>query len=283
MVEYAKLSPHTGVEILGVDMSQPVPQETIAEIYKLFLDHCVILFRNQSLTQEDLVRATGQFGRCADYDRPMDLRSDTQRRTLPQVMLITNIREDGKPIGALPDGEMWFHHDMIHSELPHKATLLYSVEIPSWGGETLFSNLYAAYETLPDDLKEVLRGRMALNAFNYGSRFKGDPEGLATRKQAVHPALYKHEESGRTAVYLDRLMTHSLIGLPEAESDAVLERIFDHIENEEFIYEHKWRKGDLLMWDNRSSIHARKDFPADQTRLMWRTTLAGDVRPSSGG
>jgi taurine dioxygenase len=281
MVEYKKLSPHTGVEILGVDMSRPVPQETIAEIYRLFLDHCVILFRDQNLTQEDLVRATGQFGRCADYDRPMDLRSDTQRRTLPQVMLITNIREDGKPIGALPDGEMWFHHDMIHSQLPHKATLLYSVEIPSWGGETLFSNLYAAYETLPDDLKDVLRGRMALNAFNYGSRFKGDPEGLATRKQAVHPALYKHEESGRTAVYVDRLMTHSLVGLPEAESDALLERIFDHIESEEFIYEHKWRKGDLLMWDNRSSIHARKDFPADQTRLMWRTTLAGDVRPSS--
>jgi len=283
MVEYAKLSPHTGVEILGVDMSRPVPQETIAEIYRLFLDHCVILFRNQNLAQEDLVRATGQFGRCADYDRPMDLRSDTQRRTLPQVMLITNIREDGKPIGALPDGEMWFHHDMIHSELPHKATLLYSVEIPSWGGETLFSNLYAAYETLPDDIKEALRGRMALNAFNYGSRFKGDPEGLATRKQAIHPALYSHEESGRKAVYVDRLMTHSLIGLPKAESDALLERIFDHIEKEEFIYEHKWRKGDLLMWDNRSSIHARKDFPADQTRLMWRTTLAGDARPSGAG
>jgi len=280
MVEYRKLSRHTGAEISGVDLSKPVPQETIEEIYKIFLDHCMILFRDQQLTQDDLVRATNQFGRIARYDRPVDLQSETQRRTLPQVMLITNIREDGKPIGALPDGEMWFHHDMIHSETPHKATLLYSVEVPTWGGNTLFSNLYAAYEALPERLKSLLQGRQALNAFNYGSRFKGDPEGLSTRKQAVHPALYRHEETGRTAIYVDRLMTHNLIGLPEDESDAALEEICDHIEKEEFVYEHVWRKNDLLMWDNRSSIHARKDFPADQIRLMWRTTLMGDARPT---
>lgn len=283
MVSWTKLSEKTGAEILDIDLSKPVPQETIAEIYRVFLDRCVVLFRNQNLTQEDLVRATSQFGKCADYDRPADLRSDVQKRVLPQVMLITNIREDGKPIGALPDGEMWFHHDMIHSEAPHKATMLYSVEIPSWGGNTLFSNLFAAYETLDPDIKAILKDRMAINAFNYGSRFKGDPEGLKTRKQAIHPALIKHEETGRTAIYVDRLMTHSLVGLPEAESDAVLERIFNHCEKEEFIYEHIWRKGDVLMWDNRSSIHARKDFPAEQTRLMWRTTLAGEARPAPGG
>jgi taurine dioxygenase len=279
MVEFRKLSKHTGAEILGVDLSKPLPAEIASEIYRIFLNNCVVLFRSQHLTQEDLVRATGQFGNCARYDRPMDHQSETQKKTLPQVMLITNIREDGKPIGALPDGEMWFHHDMIHSELPHKATLLYSVEVPTWGGNTLFSNLYAAYDALPADLKSALEGRKALNAFNYGSRFKGDPEGLATRRQAVHPALYRHEETGRTAVYVDRLMTHSLVGLPEQESDAMLAQICDHIECEEFVYEHAWAKGDLLMWDNRSSIHARKDFPAEQTRLMWRTTLAGDIRP----
>lgn len=279
MVEMRKLSRHTGAEILGVDLSKPAAQETIAEIYRVFLDHCVVLFRDQTLSQDDLVRATSQFGRCATYDRPVDLQSETQKKTAPEVMLITNIREDGKPIGALPDGEMWFHHDMIHSELPHKATLLYAVEVPTWGGNTLFSNLYAAYESLPADMRAALQGRQALNAFNYGSRFKGDPDGLARRKQAVHPALYKHEETGRTAVYVDRLMTHSLLGLPEPESDALLERICDFIERDEFVYEHEWRKGDLVMWDNRSSMHARKDFPADQTRLMWRTTLMGDVRP----
>jgi taurine dioxygenase len=279
MVAYRKLSQHTGAEIIGVDLSKNVTANDAIEIYKVFLDHCLVVFRDQALSQEDLVRITGLFGKCAKYDRPVELQSETQRKTLQQVMLITNIRQDGKPIGALPDGEMWFHHDMIHSELPHKATLLYSVEVPTWGGNTLFSNLYAAYDALAPELKTLLQGRRALNAFNYGSRFKGDPEGLTTRKQAVHPALYRHEETGRTAIYIDRLMTHSLLGLPEAESDAILEQVCDHIERDEFVYEHEWRKGDLLMWDNRSSIHARKDFPADQVRLMWRTTLMGDVRP----
>lgn len=275
MVEYRKLSKHTGVEVLGVDLSRPQPQSVIDEINRLFVEHCVILFRDQQLTQEELVKATGMFGEVANYDRPKDLQTDVQKRQLPEIMLITNIREDGKPIGALPDGEMWFHHDMIHNVRPHKATLLYSIEIPTWGGNTVFSNLYAAYDALPADLKEKIEGRMALNAFNYGARFKGDPAALKARPEAIHPAVRVHEDTGRKAIYMDRLMTQNIIGLPQEVSDALLERIFDHCEQEEFLYEHAWRKGDALMWDNRSSIHARKDFPADQIRLMWRTTLKG--------
>ncbi len=138
MVAYRKLSQHTGAEIIGVDLSKTVTANDAAEIYQIFLDHCLVVFRDQALSQEDLVRITGHFGKCARYDRPVELQSETQRKTLQQVMLITNIRQDGKPIGALPDGEMWFHHDMIHSELPHKATLLYSVEVPTWGGNITF-------------------------------------------------------------------------------------------------------------------------------------------------
>lgn len=276
MIAFEELSRHTGAEIKGIDLSKPLDQATIDEIYRIFVDRCVILFRCQSLTQEQLVRATGYFGEVAQYDRPADLQSERQRQTLPQVMLITNIREDGKPIGALPDGEMWFHHDMIHNARPHKATLLHAIEIPDHGGNTVFANLCAAYDTMPADLRDQLEGREALNAFNYGSRFKGDPEGLAARAQAVHPVIRVHEDTGRKAIYVDRLMTHSIVGMPEAESDALLEKVFDFIEREEFLYEHVWQKGDVLMWDNRSSIHARRDFPADQVRLMWRTTLKGE-------
>jgi taurine dioxygenase len=275
LVDFTKLSKHTGVEVHGVDLRDDLPASTIAELRRLFVENCVILFRNQTLTQQQLVRATGFFGEVANYDRPLDLQTEQQKRQLPQVMLITNIREDGKPIGALPDGEMWFHHDMIHNERPHKATMLYSIEIPTWGGNTVFSNLFAAHDEMPHDLRSKLDGRMALNAFNYGARFKGDPEAMKTRKQAIHPAIRVHEETGRKAVYVDRLMTQQLIGLPDDESEAVLERVFDFIEREEFCYEHVWRKGDVLLWDNRSSIHARRDFPADQIRLMWRTTLVG--------
>jgi taurine dioxygenase len=279
MVRFEKLSTHTGAVISDFDLCAPLPPDEITEIYRIFLDHAVVLFRDQHFAQEDLVRATQLFGNCGEYDRPKKFHTAGQERVLPQIMLITNVREDGKPIGALPDGEMWFHHDTIHREIPHNATLLYAVEVPSHGGNTVFSNLFAAYEALPDDLKSALDGRMALNAFSYGSQKKADPNAVAARSQAIHPAIRTHEETGRKAIYVDRLMTQSLLDLPADESDDILARTFDHIERPDFLYEHQWQKGDLVMWDNRSSIHARRDFPADQVRMMWRTTLAGDTRP----
>jgi taurine dioxygenase len=278
-VEYRKLSKHTGAEILGIDLNQQIPQETITEIWKIFVDHCVVLFRGQKLEQADLVRATSQFGESGEYDRPKEFHTSGQKKVHPKIMLITNIRENGEPIGNLPDGEMWFHHDTIHRELPHKATLLYSIEVPSWGGNTVFSNLMAAYDALPEDLKKALDGRKAYNAYNYGTKYKGDPTATKARSYAIHPTTRVCPDNGRKALYVDRLMTQHLVDVPEKESEAVLSRVFDFIEREEFCYDHAWKKGDALMWDNRTSIHARRDFPADQVRLMWRTTLADTVRP----
>ncbi|MGE0628786.1 MAG: TauD/TfdA dioxygenase family protein [Hyphomicrobiaceae bacterium] len=279
MVEFKPLSRHTGAEILGVDLTRPLQQGDVARIWRIFTDHCVAVFRGQQLDQKQLVEATAQFGKCAAYTRPKEFQSATQRQTLPEIMLISNIREDGKPIGAHPDGEMWFHHDTIHREVPTKATLLYAVEVPTWGGETVFSNLFAAYDALPEDLRSGLDGRRAVNAFTYGSNRKGDPNAVKASSHAVHPAIRTHEENGRKAIYVDRLMTQCLEDVAEPESVSVLERTFDHIESEAFLYVHSWRAGDVVMWDNRSSIHARRDFPADQRRLMWRTTVAGDTRP----
>ncbi len=278
-VEFTKLSQHTGAEIKGVDLRRPIEPDIAREIYDIFVEHCVVLFRDQDLTQDDLVRATANFGDLADPGRPPEFRPVGMEKMNPQIMLITNIREDGKPIGALPDGEMWFHHDTIHRELPTKATMLYSVAVPTFGGETVFSNLFAAYKELPDDLRAKIDGRMARNAFSFNSTYKDDPNAVAARNEAIHPAVRTHEDNGRKAIYLNRLMSQQLIGLPEDESQAVLDRIFDHIEQPKYLYEHQWRKGDALMWDNRSSIHARKDFPADQIRLMWRTVIKGTQRP----
>ncbi len=278
-VQYRKLSRHTGAEILGIDLNQQIPQETIAEIWKMFVDHTVVLFRGQKLEQPDLVRATSQFGECGEYDRPAAFHTSGQKKVLPQIMLITNIRENGEPIGSLPDGEMWFHHDTIHRETPHKATLLYSVEIPTSGGNTVFSNLMAAYDALPVDLGQALEGRKVYNAFSYGSVKKGDPNAVKARSHAIHPAIRICPDNGRKAIYVDRLMSQHILDMPEAESDAILSRVYDFIEQDEFCYDHVWKKGDVLMWDNRTSVHARRDFPADQVRLMWRTTLADTVRP----
>jgi taurine dioxygenase len=201
-------------------------------------------------------------------------------RVLPEIMLISNIREDGKPIGALPDGEMSFHHDRIQTEVPHMASLLYSVEVPSHGGDTCFAAGHAAYETLAPEVKAKLEGRRVLNGYRYGTQKRGDKTGGYDAEDAAsHPAFRTHEETGRKAIFVNRLMSTKVEGLDDAEGERLLNAVFDHAEKPEFVYCHKWRVGDLLMWDNRNSMHARTDFPSDQRRLMWRTQIKGTQKP----
>jgi taurine dioxygenase len=194
-------------------------------------------------------------------------------------MLISNIREDGEPIGALPDGEMMFHHDTIHAEVPSKGTLLYGIEIPSKGGNTIFANGYVAYETLDPHVRDRLEGRTAQHVYNYGSVQKGDGKGTPAVGAAAHPVFRTHDETGRKAVYVNRLMTETVVGLERDESDRLLAAVFDNAEKMAFTYEHVWRVGDLILWDNRCSSHARTDFSAGERRLLLRTTVQGTFRP----
>ena len=157
-LDVVPLTRHIGAEIRGIDLRDKPDDETVKAIYQAWLDHLVIIFPGQQLSQEDLVRVTGYFGEQGMPRRPPKFFPKGYSSLLPGIMLISNIRENGEPIGALPDGEMMFHHDMIHSEQPDKATLLYSVEIPSTGGNTLFASGYAAYETLdPGDPQQAGR------------------------------------------------------------------------------------------------------------------------------
>ena len=142
------LSKHIGAEIRGLDLRETLDADTIRRIHQAWLDHSVLLFRGQTLEQEDLLRVTEYFGQVGALGRPPKFFPKGYSRLLPNIMMISNIRENGETIGALPDGEMNFHHDMIHHELPHNGTLLYSLEIPSYGGDTLFASGTAAYDTL---------------------------------------------------------------------------------------------------------------------------------------
>lgn len=273
-----KLSQHIGVEVKGIDLRQPQDSEVIGGLRRAWLDHAVLLVRDQQLSQEDLLRVTGYFGTLAKLTRPAKFFPKGYSKLLPNIMMISNIRENGETIGALPDGEMHFHHDQIHSAIPHNATLLYSLEIPTYGGDTLFASGYAAYDTLDPEIKKTIEGRKAHNFYNYGSTLRGKG-GVDAHSEAVHPVVRTHDETGRKALYVNRLMTRSIEGMPEKESDQLLDRLFDHSEKPEFVYRHQWRVGDLLIWDNRCSTHAREDFPSDQRRLMLRTTVEGTVRP----
>jgi taurine dioxygenase len=278
-LEIVPLSKHIGAEIRGLDLRERPDAETIAAIYRAWLDHLVIVFPDQSLSQEDLVRVTGFFGELDELSRPRRYFPKGYSRLLPGIMLISNIRENGEPIGALPDGEMMFHHDMIHAEVPSKATLLYSIEIPSTGGNTLFASGYAAYDTLDPAVRDRLHGRRAMHHYHYGSTQKGDGRGTAAFAASSHPVFRTHEDTGRKAVYVNRLMTIGILDMAPEQSEPLLNAVVDHAEQRQFVYEHVWRVGDLLLWDNRCSSHARTDFPASERRLMLRTTVKGTARP----
>ncbi len=157
--EIVPLTKHIGAEIRGLDLRQQPDDETVKAIYQAWLDHLVLIFPDQTLSQEDLIRATGFFGHLGKISRPPKYFPKGYSKVLPGIMMISNIRENGEPIGALPDGEMMFHHDMIHAEVPSKATLLYSLEIPSAGGNTLFASGYAAYDTLDPAIRSRLEGQ----------------------------------------------------------------------------------------------------------------------------
>ena len=277
--EVIPLSRHIGAEIRGVDLRQPLDGATTKAIHDAWLEHAVLLFRGLRLEQEDLLRVTEIFGEVGGLARPPKFFPKGYSSLLPNIMMISNIRENGETIGALPDGEMNFHHDMLHAEIPHNGTLLYSLEVPTYGGETLFASGTAAYDTLDPEIRAQLEGRKAFHHYNYGSTVKGDTRGVEAFAESVHPIFRTHDETGRKAIYVNRLMTVKVVDMPEAESERLLNALFDHSEKPEFVYKHEWRVGDLLVWDNRCSMHARYDFPSDQRRLMLRTTVKGNTRP----
>ncbi len=264
-----KLSPAIGAELVGLDVSQQLDDATFARILDAWHENCVLLFRDQTLTEEQQVAFAQRFGTLATIHTKQFV------STHPAVMLISNIRKDGQMIGALPDGEMHFHSDQCHQEKPAKGSMLYAIEIPSKGGDTLFANAYLAYETLPDDLKTRLQGLKAENGYDYDSsatKRGGEEKGPSYE----HPVVRTHPATGRKALYVNRLMTRRIVGLPAAESEALLTTLFDHQENPEFIYAHVWRISDLLLWDNRCCLHARTDFSAAERRLLRRVTILGE-------
>ena len=271
------LAPQIGAEIAGIDLSRPLAGETFEAIESAWHAHCVLLFRGQTLTEAQQVAFSERFGALSK----LALMKFKDRH--PAVMFVSNIRENGELIGALPDGEMFFHSDQCYVERPAKATLLYAIEIPSQGGNTLFANTYRAYETLPDALQRKIEGRRAMNIaeYNIGTINSSAIERLngpdANTKRYAHPMVRTHPVTGRKALYVNRLLTAYVEGMPREESEAVLKALFDHQEQAGFVYEHVWQPGDLVIWDNRCTVHARTNFDASERRLLRRVIVLGET------
>ena len=265
------LSDALAAEIGGVDLTQPLDAETAQAIRRAWLDYLVVVFRGRELNQEDQERFCNAFGA---FERVKSGRAMDDAN--PHVMYVSNVTDEGLKT-TLEDGEMWFHSDQCYFEQPVSATVLYAEEIPSRGGNTRFANCYAAYETLPERIKRRIDDRRALNAYDYGDQMQiKDGARPADAPQFVHPVVRTHPETGRKAIYVNRLMTEHIVNMNRDESDEILATLYRHVEQPRFVYEHVWRPRDLVMWDNRCSVHARTDFDPAERRKLRRMTVKGD-------
>jgi taurine dioxygenase len=279
-IQVTPLSSACGAEISGVDLTRPLSHEMVQAIKDAWGKHLVLVFRGQKISQDDQLRFASYFGELGDRKKapePLRSRAEGIQQDHKKILLVTNIKVDDRPIGAFGDGEFWFHIDSGYSPRPYKYTFLYAIELPSTGGNTMFANMYKAYEAVPPALKEKLKGKKALHIHEYNrakqASFSGDISGIP---HCFHPVFITHPDTGRKTLFVDRLMTVRIEGVSVAESDAMLAQLYDIGERREFIYEHVWKLGDFVMWDNRCTIHARTDFPKHERRLLRRCTVEGE-------
>jgi taurine dioxygenase len=283
-IQVTPLSPACGAEIKGVDLTRPLFKEEVQTIQDAWDKYLVLVFRGQSVSQDDQLRFASYFGDLGLRKKaPAKLRSRTEgtlqdsNKDSDKVLLVSNIKVDGKPIGAFGEGEFWFHIDSGYAPRPYKYTFLYALELPSTGGNTMFSNMYKAYEAVPAALKEKLKGKKALHIHEYNrSKQAGSSGDISDIPHHFHPLFTTHPDTGRKTLFVDRLMTTRIEGMDAAESDAILDQLYEIGERRDFIFEHVWKLGDFLMWDNRCTIHARTDFPKNERRLLRRCTVEGE-------
>jgi len=264
--------------VTGIDLSRPLSDDLKNTVFKAWHDHIVLVFPGQVLTGSQQIAFSELFGPIKKRGRPENRRPEQGVNDYEsQVMFISNVVEDGKPIGSLPDGEMWFHHDGCYKERPQRASFLYAIELPSVGGNTRFANMYKAYDAVPAALKKLLADKTALHVYDYELRSQFDIRtGLDNVAHYCQPVFIRHPDTGKTALYVNPLMTARINELPGDESRAVLAELFAIGQAPSVVYEHVWTLGDFVMWDNLCSMHARTDFPPEERRLLRRCVIEGE-------
>src|SRR5581483_686415 len=271
-----------GNEVLGLDISEPLDEETFAGLRAAFDRHSVLVYRNQKLTPEQHIRFSKGFGELevhvvAKYRLP----------GYPEIFRVSNITENGQRIGG--SGEFW-HTDLSYVARPSRGSLLYSIEFPVRDGvvlgDTEFASTAAAYEALPTAMKKRLEGMVAVHRFTdvysqVARHRQGTVELTAEEKAKVpevrHPVIKVHPNTGRKCLFVNEGFTVAIDGMPADESQALLRELFDHCTRPQFIYRHQWQVGDLVMWDNWATVHrATGGYSAEERRLLHRTTLKGE-------
>lgn len=272
-----------GAEIAGVDL-RAIDDATFAAIHRAWVDHLVLLFRGQTLSDDDLIGFSRRFGEL-DW-APVQ---ETGRRFVegkPEIYVVSNVIENGEPIGSLGAGEAVWHTDMSYIPDPPKASMLYALEVPPSGGDTGFVNMYAGYEALPPALKQRIEGLSLKHdgTYNSGGYVRQGVSAIddpVNSPGALHPLVCTHPESGRRVLYLGRRRNGYILGLPLAESEKLLDEIWHYATRDEFTWYNQWRVGDLVLWDNRCTMHRRDPFDSETRRIMHRTQIKGEARPAA--
>ena len=254
-----------GAEIAGCDLAEPLTPVQVVRVRRALLDHGVVFFRRQRLSDEDLVRFTAFFGKPVPHVRKQ------RPRRVKEIFLISNIRENGEPIGELGDELIPFHSDLSYLERPGTLSVLYALEVPTTGGQTQWCNCTSAYEELDDAMKSRLKGMRAVH--RHYVEAQNPPEHVA------HPVVRTHPETGRRSLYVGPHLTRYVVGLDRQESEALLAGLYAHLEQPRFVWTHEWEVGDVVLFDNRPTMHRRLPFPPDQRRLMKRTQVFNDEIP----
>ena len=276
MLSVTRIGEALGAEIGGVDLSRPLAPEVFAQMRKAWLEHLVIRIRGQELSDPQVLEFSRNFGEL-DPPGPNPL----GRPFLPdhpEMNVISNIKQDGVPIGGLGDGEAIWHADMTYIERPPMAAILYAIEIPPEGGNTYWANMYRAYETLSESLKRRIEGREAVHDATYNSAGvmrKGFKDVTDPRNApgARHPLVRTHPETGRPCLFLGRRRNSYVVGLELEESERLLDELWRHATQPQFTFRQEWRVGDVVVWDNRCTLHRRDPFDPRARRLLHRTQV----------
>jgi taurine dioxygenase len=264
------LGPVLGAEVIGLDLSRPVPPELFADIQEDFERHHVLAFREQHLSKDALMAFTRLWGSVGAH---------VQRAGV--VHTITNADAEGRPSGSLPEtGALHFHADKSYMRAPALATFLYGVDVPPEGGDTLFANMYMAYEALPEETKRRIDGLKVLHSLEFQNQLSNNKLGRADFDRAppvVHPLVRRHPQTGRKSIYLGA-NAWKIEGWSEEESRALIDHLNEFATQERFVYAHRWAPRDLVVWDNRCTLHAATPFDAGKYLRVLHRTVA-EVAP----
>ena len=270
-----------GAQIGGIDVSKAVAPADVNAIEGAWRERLVVVFRGQTLTDPQLIAFSRNFG---ELDPPgPNPYGEPFNKQHPELNVISNVVEDGKPIGNLGDGEAVWHADMTYAEVPPKAAMLHSLEIPPTGGNTYFANMFAAYEALPADLKQAVAGKVAVHdaSTNSAGMLRKGYKPVTDVRDVVgahHPLVRSEPGTGRKALFLGRRPNSYVLGMDVAASEALLDALWAHATQPRFAMCHEWQIGDLLMWNNLSVLHRRDPFDPKSRRVMHRSQIRGNER-----